>query len=258
MRRKLFAILFLGVITVACGGGSPSSPSSAQQPSTYLRSFSVSVVQHILLSKRDSRLAGKDCSFGDSLTVTRAYRRPDAPLSPADQTIFEWMHGHETGDANGFTLAGGAAITARSGGGWYDAWIDDALANARVQDTQFIDWLFNSVPDITIVQQRVDQTIAMGAVPILWTVPPRVAPTAPDYDEVYTKPHNARLIAFCDAQGLPCIDLYAAMTANPNWRTELVSDDGVHLTLAGYDLRTQLLVEMIGQLKRLVVDTLSA
>ena len=119
-------MVILAVITVACGGNSPSSPSSAQQPSTYLRSFSVSAVQRILRSNRDSRLVGKDCSFGDSLTVTRAYRRAEAPLSPADRTMFEWMHGYETGDANGFTLAGGAAITARSGGGWYDAWIDEA------------------------------------------------------------------------------------------------------------------------------------
>jgi hypothetical protein len=215
-------------------------------------------VQAILLAKRDSRTVGKVCSFGDSLTVTRAYRRAEVVLSPADALTFDWMHGHESGDANGFTLAGGSAMTAQSGAGWADDWITTALANPRVSDSQFIDWLFNSVATIDLVKQRGDQTVALGAVPIFWTVPPRVAPSMPDYDAVYTEPHNARVRALCDAQGWPCIDLYAAFTANPNWRTELVSEDGIHLTLAGYDLRTTLLVQMVGQLKRLAVDTLPA
>jgi hypothetical protein len=227
-------------------------------PAAILRPFSVSVVQAILLAKRDSRTVGKVCSFGDSLTVTRAYRRAEVVLSPADALTFDWMHGHESGDANGFTLAGGSAITAQSGAGWADDWITTALANPRVSDSQFIDWLFNSVATIDLVKQRGDQTVALGAVPIFWTVPPRVAPSMPDYDAVYTEPHNARVRALCDAQGWPCIDLYAAFTANPNWRTELVSEDGIHLTLAGYDLRTTLLVQMVGQLKRLAVDTLPA
>jgi lysophospholipase L1-like esterase len=59
---------------------------------------------------------------------------------------------------------------------------------------------------------------------------------------------NGMIRAHCEALGMPCVDLFSA-TAEPATRrlAERYSNDGLHLTTAGYELLATMLFEQVFQ-----------
>ncbi len=92
--------------------------------------------------------------------------------------------------------------------------------------------------DLAIVQQRVDEFIAAGIMPILSTIPPRKPGVGADYNEVYAKPFNAALRLLAQANSLPLIDYYVEILLRrpeDSWIFTLIGkvgppEDGVHPT----------------------------
>lgn len=242
------------------------TPTPAPTPAPAVASASVTLpsewIWNVQRAQRafPNKLQGKVLQSADSLSFSRANGVEAKRRAQAGDPIALWMHADKDDASNGFYLAGWIAKTARSGADWYADWIDALFTDPDITNAQFWIWLCNSVPAdaFSIVERRVDQCLQIGVTPIISTVPPRMAPDAPDYDELYTKPHNERLKAMCTSRGLPCIDLYAAMVAHPNWRTELLDADGMHLTLAGYVLRDTLALSMLAAIKFFALDPLYA
>ena len=107
------------------------------------------------------------------------------------------------------------------------------------------------------VDALLQKLLANGTIPVLSTIPPCTKFDA----EVY----NAPLRALAKKHQIPMIDLYKDMLAlaGDNWKTQLISSDGIHLThklsganpskenLAncGYLLRCYLAVNKIGEVR---------
>lgn len=194
------------------------------------------------------KLTGKTIHIGDSLTVSCAYgswAQYGTDLTDDELATKHWLHADEQfSNNNGWAISCGSG-SAVSGGTWGDSWIDGVFTNPYVGvDAQYAVWLFNSVPDMAIVQHRIDQSLAAGIVPILTTVPPRIATNAPNYDDIYTKPFNTRLKALAQQNSIPIIDLFSAIDPET-----MLSSDGVHFNLAGYNVRTQLTLRKMAQIK---------
>ncbi len=201
-----------------------------------------------LLAANPMKTLGKVIHIGDSLTLSQAYGAWCAggiakPAEDADTCA--WMHAGSAGDDNGWNLAGGWAITAQDSMGWGDPRIPAMLANPRVSDAQFAVLLMNSTT-ANVVLADVTRVLDAGIFPVLSTVPPR---NVPGYDAQYTIPFNAQIRLLAQNRKLPMIDLYAEMTADPAWSTTLISGDGIHLSAAGYTLRTQLTVWKVAELR---------
>jgi hypothetical protein len=215
-------------------------------------------VQAILADPKGySKTTGKACHFGDSMTATQAqgyWPRPSgaggggsAGASASDLTTIAWMHADAWDTSNGWFLAGGIELTATAGAGWTDGWIDTNLNDSRVTDCQFIFWMFNDpggpgTPDLSIVQTRIDQSIARGMVPLLVSMPPRYASGNTRYDLDYTGPYNAALKAKAQANAIPYIGFNEEVvrrrpnpadglgSANASWMNTMITSDGVHPT----------------------------
>ncbi|HZC68389.1 MAG TPA: SGNH/GDSL hydrolase family protein [Nitrospirales bacterium] len=78
-----------------------------------------------------------------------------------------------------------------------------------------------------------------------------VAVTVPSirgFDDHIPRRHdlNVLIAGSCVRRGLPCVDLFTA-TAEPgtHWLAASYSNDGLHLTTAGYDLLARLLYEQV-------------
>src|SRR4051812_33091680 len=93
----------------------------------------ISHVQSILNNNQGfTKTAGKTLHFGDSMTVSQAYgywmlygpNLDGTGFNATDSATRTYLHADSVGIDNGWVLAGGAAVTAQSGGSWYDSWLD--------------------------------------------------------------------------------------------------------------------------------------
>jgi len=91
--------------------------------------------------------------------------------------------------------------------GWSSLKVDNIFTFATLNDAQFA-FLMMNVPtsdpnDLTIIENRVNQFIAVGIMPVLSTILPR---TAPVFDVTLAEPYNEALRALAQRLSLLVID----------------------------------------------------
>lgn len=244
-----------------------------------------------------TKTAGKVLQVGDSMTFSFAYgvwARTGSGHTVDDQAIISWMHA-DTNDGNNGWNWSSQGITAVNNAGWGSSYVGNIPSDARFNDAQFAVIMFN-VPDgndpsnLSIVQQRVNEFIAAGIMPILSTIPPRIPDPNFDFNTVLAIPYNAALRNFAQANSLPIIDYYEEILLRrpgTSWIYSLIGyealGDGVHPSAgingydsesnpyadggdamthttgdaalnSGYLLRTWLTVQKIKEIKQKVID----
>ena len=119
---------------------------------------------------------------------------------------------------------------------WGSGVVDQILNNTRsapTNDAQFAVLMMN-VPDasnprnVAIVEQRVNQFIAKGIVPILSTIPPRTDPT---FDRTLAVFYNDEIRSLAERLKVPLIDYDREILLRrpgTSWANTILSGDGVH------------------------------
>ena len=237
-----------------------------------------------------TKTAGKVLQVGDSMSYSYAYgawARSAVGATGDDVDGIMWMHADVFDPTNGWEWSSNGT-TAQNNAGWWDGILDNVYTDSQLNDAQFAVVMFN-VPtlnpnDLSIVQQRANELIDVGIVPILSTIPPRTDDT---YNQQLTYPYNAALLQLAQQMGLPIIDFAEEILLrrpNDTWANTLISNDGVHpsggvngynadsnpylpggdptahitgtATLnSGYLLRTWLTVQKIKEIKKYAVDS---
>ena len=246
-----------------------------------------------ILSANPGKTAGKVLQVGDSMTFSYAYgdwARHTHSGSATGATVSDvetvnWMHAGVFDATDGWKLSSDG-VTAMNNANWGSAFIDNIFVSADLNDAQFAVIMFN-VNDITFVENRINQFITAGIVPVLSTIPPR---TDLDYNRDKADPYNLELIALAEKLSLPIIDYSKEILLrrpNGTWAKTLIGNesgtDGVHPTggvngytaisdpyadggdpathttgdatlNSGYLLRTWLTVQKMKEIKQKAVD----
>ncbi len=178
---------------------------------------------------------GKVLQVGDSMSYSYAYglwaRNTNNGATAEDADTIAWIHANVNNDDNGWNWSS-RGVTAMNNMGWWAGTIDDIYTDARLNDAQFAILMMN-VPtsnpiDLSIVEQRVAEFIAVGIVPILSTIPPRTSAT---FDIERGNPYNTALRALAQQLSVPLIDYSKEILLrrpNGTWENTLIGNDGVH------------------------------
>ena len=236
-----------------------------------------------------TKTAGKVLQVGDSMSFSFAYgdwARQKTGATAADLDTINWMHAGVFDASDGWKLSSDGT-TAMNNAGWGSGFIDNIFVSADLNDAQFAVLMMN-VPtsdpnNLTIVENRINQFIAVGIVPVLSTIPPR---TDPVFDTNLGNPYNDALRALAQRLSLPLIDFSKELLLrrpNGTWANTLISADGVHPSggvngyspisnpyadggdaathttgdaalNSGYLLRTWLTVQKMKEIKQKVID----
>ncbi len=236
-----------------------------------------------------TKTVGKVLQVGDSMTFSFAYgswARSGIGRTTTDQIAIDWMHAGAFDITDGWNLSQNGT-TAQNNMGWGSTKVENIFTDTDLNDAQFAVLMMN-VPtsdpnDLTVIEQRVDQFIAVGIVPVLSTIPPRTSPT---FDTQLGEPYNEALRALAQQLSLPLIDFKKELILrrpNGTWENTLISSDGVHPSgtsgiymsnsnpyddggdptthttgdaalWSGYLLRTWLTVQKIKEIKQKVID----
>jgi len=241
-----------------------------------------------ILTSNPGKMAGKVLQVGDSMTYSYAYgdwARHKTGATASDIETVNWMHAGVFDATDGWKWSSDG-VTAINNANWGSAFIDNIFVSADLNDAQFAVIMFN-VNDISFVENRINQFISAGIVPVLSTIPPR---TDLDYNRDKADPYNAELIALAQKLSLPIIDYSKEILLrrpNGTWTKTLIGNesgtDGVHPTggvngytaisdpyadggdpathttgdatlNSGYLLRTWLTVQKIKEIKQKAVD----
>ena len=185
---------------------------------------------------------GKVLQVGDSMTFTFAYgdwaRKKDAATATvSDLDVMNWMHAGAFDLTDGWYLSsanpttGDPAVdntTAMNNAGWGSAFVDNIFVDPDLNDAQFAVVMFN-VQNITVVENRINEFINAGIVPVLSTIPPRISLN--DFNTNFADPYNLELHALAERISLPIIDFSKEILLrrpNGTWENTLISSDGVH------------------------------
>jgi len=196
------------------------------------------------------------------------------------------MYADSFNDNNGWDWSSGG-VTAQNNMGWSNVKIDNIYTDTRLNDAQFAILMMNNptsdTTDLSLIERRVNELIAVGIMPILSTVPPRTNIT---YVDTVTKPYNSSVRALAKRLSLPLMDYYQEIVLrrpDGTWEDTLIGPDGVHPSgtvgdfkpisdpylpggdssthttgdaalNSGYLLRSWLSVQKIKEIKQFVVD----
>ncbi|HED36460.1 MAG TPA: SGNH/GDSL hydrolase family protein [Gammaproteobacteria bacterium] len=188
------------------------------------------------------KTTGKVLQVGDSMTFSFAYgdwarKQNAATATPSDLVIMSWMHAGFNDATDGWKWSsvahatGDPAIdnfTALNNANWSSAFVDNIFVDTDLNDAQFAVVMFN-VNDMIVVENRINEFINAGIVPVLSTIPPRESVT--DYNKNKADPYNAALLALAEKLSLPIIDFSKEIylrRPGGTWAKTLIGDDGVH------------------------------
>ena len=231
-----------------------------------------------------TKIAGKVLQVGDSMTHADAngrWARSGAGRTADDLDTILWMHADSYNIDNGWFYSSNGT-TAMGGADWGWGFVDMIYTDPSLNDAQFAVLMFNST-DINFVENRLNEFIAVGIVPVVSTIPPR---TNLDSYVNISIPYNIALRALAEKLHLPIIDYEEEILLrrpDGTWEDTLIGPDGVHpssasglydaesnpydpggdptthttgeaLLYSGYLLRTWLTVQKIKEIKQKVVD----
>lgn len=117
-------------------------------------------------------------------------------------------------------------------------------ASIRLKDPA---WRFVPVAEYTsLLQRSIDALQAAGMANILLiTPPPAASPPRIDRSLAATAEYVAAVKALGAREGLPVADLFAAIQKVPQWQTQAILPDGLHLTAVGNAVMYHLVMETI-------------
>jgi len=139
------------------------------------------------------------------MTFSFAYgdwARHKTRATASDLDAINWMHADAFDITDGWNLSQNTT-TAENNMGWSSLKVDDIFTFAALNYAQFAVLMMN-VPtsdpnDLTIIENRLNQFIAVGIMPVLRTISPGKAPVLGD-------PYNEALRALAQRLGLLIID----------------------------------------------------